>query len=267
MEPDSLYLQQEYRENNIPLLAIPTTAGTGSESTRYSIIYYKGEKHSVVHESLVPSYAILEPRVLEGLPLYQKKCTMLDAFCQAIESWWSVQANEESKAYAKQSVLLFLAHYEEFLANSPTGNEGLLLASNWAGKAINITQTTAPHAMSYKLTSLFSLPHGHSVALCFPVVWRYMLENLQACNSEKGSEYFEQVFNDIASCMGFSYPLQAIQWYEKLLEKLEITAPEVTDFKVLDTLVKSVNPEKLKNSPVGMDSETIKQLYREVLKL
>jgi alcohol dehydrogenase class IV len=121
--------------------------------------------------------------------------------------------------------------------------------------------------MSYKLTSLFSLPHGHAVALNFPVVWRYMLENLQNCNAEKGSEYFEQVFNDIASCLGFSYPLQAIQWYEKLLEKLGITAPVVTDSKVLDTLVKSVNPEKLKNSPVGMDSETIKQLYREVLKL
>jgi alcohol dehydrogenase class IV len=265
MEPGSFYLKQEYKENAIPLLAIPTTAGTGSESTRYAIIYYKGEKHSVVHESLVPSYAILEPSVLEGLPLYQKKCTMLDAFCQAIESWWSVSATEESKAYAKKAVALFLEYYNDFLANTSSGNAGMLLASNWAGQAINITQTTAPHAMSYKLSSLFSLPHGHAVAICFPVVWHYMLENLEACNTERGEKYFEHLFNEISSFMGFSYPLQPVIWFEKLLENLEIAAPAVIDSSMLPQLVESVNLERLKNSPVGMDSATLERLYRQVL--
>ncbi|AEV29395.1 alcohol dehydrogenase, class IV [Sphaerochaeta pleomorpha str. Grapes] len=267
LEPGSMYLKQEYKENSIPLLAIPTTAGTGSESTRYAIIYYRGEKHSVVHESLVPAYAILEPSVLEGLPLYQKKCTMLDAFCQAVESWWSLSATDESKAYAKKAVVLFLNHYAEFLANYSEGNEGMLLASNWAGQAINITQTTAPHAMSYKLSSLFSLPHGHAVALCFPVVWQYMLENLEASNKDRGEKYFEHLFNEIASTMGFSYPLQAITWFEKLLENLGITPPIDPDSSVLPKLVKSVNLDRLKNSPVGMDSETLERLYRQVLKM
>ena len=155
MEAKDPFLEQDYRENGIPLMALPTTAGTGSESTRYAVIYHKGEKLSVTHGSLVPKYAFLEPSVLKSLPLYQKKCSMLDAQCQALESWWSVNATDQSISYAKQSITLVLEHLDGYLANESTGNAGMLLASNWAGRAINITQTTAPHAMSYKITSLF----------------------------------------------------------------------------------------------------------------
>ena len=96
MDPTMNYLQQEYRDSGVPLIAIPTTAGTGSESTRYAVIYYEGKKQSVTHESIIPTYAILEPRLLKTLPLYQKKCTMLDAMCQCIESLWSVNSTDES---------------------------------------------------------------------------------------------------------------------------------------------------------------------------
>ena len=96
------FLLQEKSDTGIPLFAIPTTAGTGSESTRHAVIYYQGVKQSISHPSIVPDVAILEPSLLKSLPLYQKKCTMMDALCQAIESTWSVNSTDESKGFARQ---------------------------------------------------------------------------------------------------------------------------------------------------------------------
>ena len=264
MEAKDLFLEQDYRENGISLMALPTTAGTGSESTRYAVIYHKGEKLSVTHGSLVPKYAVLEPSVLKSLPLYQKKCSMLDALCQALESWWSVNATDQSISYAKQSITLVLEHLDGYLANESTGNAGMLLASNWAGRAINITQTTAPHAMSYKITSLFGLPHGHAVALCLPKVWRFMLDNLDLCIDPRGKEYLASVFDDLATALGTESPEDAILWFESLLETLDMRAPTGLDGEKLQVLVASVNLERLKNSPVKLDAFALRRLYENL---
>lgn len=113
------YLQQEYKDSGIPLIAVPTTAGTGSESTRFAVLYFEGEKQSVAHESIVPNYVILEPSVLKTLPLYQKKCTLLDALCQAMESWWSVNSNEQSKAFSASAVRLIMENQDEYIHENP----------------------------------------------------------------------------------------------------------------------------------------------------
>ena len=176
MEPEQNFLFQGYKDTGVPLIAVPTTAGTGSESTRYAVIYYQGKKQSITHDSIRPPIAILDSSVLKTLPLYQKKCTMLDALCQGIESWWSVNSTQESKGYSRLAVETILENMDAYIRdNDEKAAEKILLAANFAGRAINITQTTAPHAMSYKLTSLYGLPHGHAVAMCLPEVWEYML--------------------------------------------------------------------------------------------
>lgn len=73
LSKDEIYFKQTLKANHIPLIAIPTTAGTGSEATQFAVIYYKGEKKSVTHESLIPKYVILAPESLDSLPEYQKK--------------------------------------------------------------------------------------------------------------------------------------------------------------------------------------------------
>ena len=84
----------ELRDNDIPFLAIPTTSGTGSEATRYSIFYVnEDEKHSVSHPGFLPGYVLLDPCFLQTVPDYQRKCTCLDALCHAIESYWSVRSH------------------------------------------------------------------------------------------------------------------------------------------------------------------------------
>ena len=179
MSKDTLYLDQEYKDTGVKLIAIPTTAGTGSESTRYAVIYYDGKKQSVTHDSIIPSVAILEPKVLKTLPLYQKKCTMLDALCQGIESWWSVNSTDESKILSKEAVETIMKWWREYIfENTEESAKQIMYAANLAGQAICITQTTAPHAFSYKITSMYKLPHGHAVAICLPEIWKYMLLHL-----------------------------------------------------------------------------------------
>lgn len=235
---------------DIPIMAIPTTSGTGSEATHFAVLYKNGEKCSIACKTLLPRFVILNPSTLKTLPLYQKKCTMLDALCQAIESWWSKKATSESIKYSKEAIKLILDNMDSYLKNENEGNKNMLIASNFAGKAINITTTTAPHAMSYKLTSLYGIPHGHAVALCLPKVWRYMNN-----------------FDNIAKALGENNSEKAVLFFEKLLNDLEILPPRNANANDLDTLTNSVNIKRLKNNPVKLDAIVIKKLYKEILEV
>ncbi|NMA94219.1 MAG: phosphonoacetaldehyde reductase [Clostridiales bacterium] len=237
-----------YSGAKLPIMAVPTTSGTGSEATHFAAIYKDGEKCSLADEKLLPEYVILRADLLKTLSLYQKKCTMLDALCQAIESWWSRGATKESIRYSKEAVNLILANMESYLRNEDSGNENMLLAANLAGRAINISTTTAAHAMSYKLTSLYGIPHGHAVAICFPKVWRQMKN-----------------FNEIAFALGQPNYEEACLFFEKMLQDLEISAPDNASEDDLEILVNSVNIERLNNNPIRFDKLTIKNLYREIL--
>ncbi len=266
MPTDRLYLEQEYTDTGIPFVAMPTTAGTGSESTPFSVIYYKGEKQSVHHSSILPNVAVLDPDVLTSLPVYQKKCTVLDALCQAIESWWSVRSTEESRAYAKEAVEKISDNiYEYAEQNTERARDEIMSASNLAGRAIAITATTAPHAMSYKLTTIYGLPHGHSVAISLPRVWRYMLSHPERCTDKRGADYLFGVFGKIANALGYKTAEDAVEGFEAMLDRLEIRYPTEGDKETrAQYFADSVNVERLGNNPVSLDSESLFNLYLEM---
>ena len=247
----------------IPFIAIPTTAGTGSESTHNAVMYYEGAKQTVTNDGVLPDYAILEPSVLKTLPLYQKKCTMMDALCQGIESWWSVNSTEESYEYSRKAVELIMANWRKYIfENDDEAAAQIMLAANYGGRAIHITQTTAAHAMSYKITSLYRLPHGHAVAVCLPEIWKYMLANLDKCSDGRGPVYLSGIFGEIARAMGCSTPQEAIAVFEQMLADMELSHPVSEDREIdLRALATSVNPVRLKNNPVGVDQEEAFKLY------
>lgn len=267
MDSNQNYLQQEYCDSGVPLIAVPTTAGTGSESTRYAVIYFKGKKQSITHESIIPNYAILEPSLLTTLPLYQKKCTMLDALCQGIESMWSVNSTEESMMFSKIAIDMIMHHWHDYIEhNSAEAAEAIMLAANYAGRAINITQTTAPHAMSYKLTSMYGLPHGHAVALCLPEVWMYMLEHPEKCIDPRGKEHLEFVFEWLGQIMGCDSPYKGLMMFRAVMLSLDMPKPKSNNRETdLEILSKSVNPERLRNNPVELNEETICFIYNKIL--
>ena len=273
MDPRVNYLEQEPMDSGVPLVAVPTTAGTGSESTRFAVIYYGGKKQSVNHESIIPNYAILEPSVLRTLPLYQKKCTVMDALCQGIESWWSIHSTEESRRLSRRSVELLVDNVGAYVGiaggeESDTDvAETVMQAANMAGQAINITQTTAPHAFSYKLTSWYGLPHGHAVAVCLPVIWEYMLDNVeQSCIDSRGADYLINVFNQIAQALHCNSAREGVVFMRRLIDAMQLANPIGKDrTSELDMLVSSVNPIRLKNNPVRLDEAAIRGIYERIV--
>lgn len=268
MDPQENYLQQEYKDSGIPLIAVPTTAGTGSESTRYAVIYFEGKKQSVTHESIIPTYAVLEPSLLKSLPLYQKKCTMLDAMCQCIESLWSVNSTDESQLYAKIGLQMIMDHWHGYIEdNSEEDAQYIMMAANYGGRAINISQTTAPHAMSYKLTSMYGLPHGHAVALCLPEVWMYMMEYPEKCIDPRGKEHLEFIFEWLGRIMQCDSAYKGLMMFRAIMFSLGMSQPQTKDREAeLDILTRSVNPERLRNNPVKLDEEMIHAIYDRILK-
>ncbi len=264
MDPTENYLKQQIVPNDIPLLAVPTTAGTGSEATRYAVIYYDGEKQSVTHESCIPDAVIMDASVLKTLPKYQKKSTMMDAFCHGLESYWSVNSTEESRKYSKEAIRQILSNMEGYLRNEDAVNEAMLMAAHIAGKAINISQTTAGHAMCYKLTSMYGIAHGHAAALCDRMLFPWMIKNTDKCIDPRGKEYLEKTFGEIAEAMGCRSAREASEKLEELFKGLGLSVPKAKpeDYVILR---KSVNPVRLKNHPVRLDEETIDRLYHKIL--
>lgn len=261
---DGDFLKQSIVPNDIPFLAMPTTAGTGSEATRYAVIYYEGKKQSITSDSIIPGTVLMDPDALKTLPLYQKKATMCDALCHAIESFWSVNSTEESKEYSNEAIRMILENMDGYLENTEEGRRNMLLAANLAGKAINITQTTAGHAMCYKITSLYGCAHGHAAILCDRVLFPWMIRNVSKTVDVRGEEYLRGVLEDIGKAFGCNSTETSELFIEDLFEKLELEVPVATDDQLRE-LVESVNPIRLKNHPIGLDKEDIEFLYRKIL--
>ena len=254
------FLHQKPRSNNIPLIAIPTTAGSGSEATKHAVIYYAGEKQSISHKSILPNGVVLDASTLEGLPLYQKKCTLLDALCQAIESWWSVHSTEESIGYSREAILLIMGNWKSYIMdNDRSAARSIMKASYLSGCAINITATTAAHAMSYKLTSMYGLPHGHAVAICMREVWSSMMLNECKINDPRGEQFLKNKLRDIEALIGYGS-------FCDLLEELFINKPKSKQRLIdIGILVQAVNVKRLSNNPVWFEKNVLEQMYDRIV--
>lgn len=252
---------------NLPFIAIPTTAGTGSESTHNAVMYYEGAKQTVTNDGVLPDYAILEPSVLKTLPLYQKKCTMMDALCQGIESWWSVNSTEESYEYSRKAIELIMANWRKYIfENDDEAAVQIMLGANYGGRAINITQTTAAHAMSYKITSLYKLPHGHAVAVCLPVIWEYMIDNTNKCIDVRGQKYLIKIFDEISNALGCKNSKESIAMIRQMMHEIKLASPCSNKREdELKVLAESVNLIRLKNNPVELSNSIIQILYDKIV--
>lgn len=265
MDHEKNYLTQEITPNNIPFLAMPTTAGTGSEATRFAVIYYNGAKQSVAHESCIPETILMDSSVLKTLPIYQKKSTMMDALCHAIESYWSVNSTDESKEYSREAIKLICENRSGYLANDDQANANMLFAANIAGKAINITQTTAGHAMCYKITSLFCCAHGHAAILCDRILFPWMIENIDKCIDARGENYLRSVLDEIGKALGGADAKSGAGILEDIFQGIALDIP-TSNYEQYEILKTSVNPDRLKNHPVRLSLNDIDALYHKILR-
>jgi len=148
------------------------------------------------------------------------------------------------------------------------GNEDtyakIMLAANLSGKAINISQTTAAHAMSYKITALYNVAHGHAVALTLPQIWEYMINNIDKCIDGRGKEYLLNVFKDLDMLFGAGENEAAPKKFKRIFERVGLIRPSYLEENI-EVMVNSVNKDRLKNNPVELDQQTIRMLYKNSL--
>jgi len=249
---------------HVPQIVLPTTAGTGSESTHFAVVYIDGEKHSIAHDSMLPDYVILEPELLRSLPDYHKKASLLDAIAQCVESTWAKGATPQSKDYARRGLELildnFFAYFHKAKPFDPEITRRMQVAANFSGKAINLTKTTAAHAMSYGLTSTYGLAHGHAAALCLRAVWSHYM--LVAENGGPATAQLQVALEQLNRIFRVPTTLQALGKLDAILETVRFH--ETID---VDVLVKGVNSERMGNSPVAMAPADIRRAYEYTLGL
>lgn len=243
-------------ENNVPVpffIAAPTTAGSGTEATQFAVVYRGKRKFSLVHTEMLPALVILDPVLTYSLSPLQTAISGMDVLAQAVESYWNLHANPESKEFSKESIGLW---YDYFLKVVKEPNilarEKMLWASHLAGKAINITRTAGPHALSYFLTANYGVPHGQAVALFLPLFFLY---------NEPDTELLK-----ILRC---ETKIEAKGKIERAMNEAGL-ATRLSDLgidkaKIIHSLLDEVNKERFANNPVPFNKEKLERLINENL--
>ena len=174
----------------IKTLMIPTTAGTGSETTPNAIVAVpeKQLKVGIVNDSIIADYVILDAIMIKNLPRKLAAATGVDALAHAIECWTSNKANPFSDIFAMQALDMILNNIER-ACDDPEAMDAknkMQIASFYAGVAITASGTTAVHALSYPLGGKYHIPHGVSNAILLAPVMRF---NEPACRDRLAEAY------------------------------------------------------------------------------
>ncbi len=265
------YLYYEEVRKKILLLAMPTTAGSGSEAT-YFIVYYKGKKKQSEGSPgiTLPDYVICDPDFSKTLPPKIMASTGIDALGQAIESYWSINSTQKSKKYSKKAIRLSINNLENAVNNKDLESiSNLIVAANLAGKAINITKTTACHSLAYPITSYFNIPHGHAVGLTLGEMLMFN-SNItpKDCLDKRGYKYVKKNIRDIVTILGCKNP-EEVPIKISLLMKLIGLETKFSEWgmtkKDLELIIKEgFNTERVKNNPRVLTGKSLRRILGKV---
>lgn len=161
----------------VPLIAIPTTAGTGSEVTAFSVItdHSRNYKLTVFSYKLIPSYAILDADLLTTAPVSVAAACGIDAMVHALEAYISKDASPFSDAMAEKALELIGKNIRAYVADRSNveAAEGMLVGSLFAGIAFSWARLGDVHAMSHPVSAFFDVPHGVANAILLPTIVEY----------------------------------------------------------------------------------------------
>ena len=256
------------KQAGLPLIAIPTTSGTGSEATHFAVVYIGNKKYSFAHKYVLPDFSIIDPSLSYSNPAYIKACSGFDALSQAIESFWAVGSTEESRGYSREAIRIILSSIEMAVVESDEKSmDRMSLAANLAGKGINISKTTAAHAVSYPITKFLDIPHGHAVALTlgsfFVINSNYSESQL---NDVRGIDYFDNISKELLNLFDCSGPKQASEKWSQIMTNVGLETNLKSIFRKknidYDLIKKEINLERLNNNPVKVNSSQIEDLFK-----
>ncbi len=253
-----------------PLIAIPTTAGTGSEATHFAVCYVAGKKYSLTHRFLLPEFALVDPQLTHSLPPRLTAASGLDAFCQAVESLWAIGSSDASARLAREGLCLASDHLVAAVHQpTPAVRAGMSRAAHLAGRAINLSKTTAPHAISYAISMAAGVPHGLAVALTLPAVLLYNSQTTaDDCVDPRGPDHVRSRIALVLEVLACDTPTEAAHKIENLIRSVgghtrlcEVGLDGDAD---IEMLIERVNTQRLSNNPRSIAPETLRQLLHSV---
>ena len=253
--------------SSVKHISVPTTAGTGSESTHFAVVYSNKKKYSVAADFLMPKIVVLDGMLFLSNSSNQKAFNGLDALAQAIESHWACGSTNESKSFSRKAIPILFRELPKIVSAEAKKEkfQDFMEAANLAGKAINISKTTSPHAFSYAFTSEYSIPHGQAVWLTLPKIFEVhknaidsMTQNI--INFKKLEESIKEIINllginqiDISNELkGYVLSLGL----ECRMEKLGLNTKSSRE-----QIARKVNLERLKNNPVILTEKNICEIF------
>ncbi len=253
-----LLKSKEYlnNEDNIPFIAIPTTAGTGSECTKWATIwdFDNNKKYSVDADYLYPNESWLVPELTLTMSKDMTLSTGLDALAHAMESYWSVPSNPYTRVLARNAISIIKRNLPLALGDLDNleYRKEMLMGSFFAGLAFSNTRTTACHSISYPLTMLFNINHGYAAALTlFEVLnrnWDYLKEKdlfLEAWNAED--------LDDIK------------EWFDDVSDgSLRLSNFGVKKEDIDDIVKLATTGGRMDNNPIVFDENEIKDILENV---
>ena len=247
------------------IIAIPTTAGTGSESTHFAVVYIRGKKYSLASKRLIPTIAIIDPVLAYNVPKLQSASCAFDALSQSLESYWSISSSRKSRSLSARSIKIILNNLNKSInLKNKTSIKNLMIAANLSGQAINLTKTTAPHALSYKISSLTNISHGHAVAITLS----HFFEINQLSKKVNGNytvKKLSKIMNEIYTLLGVKNAIEAKNKWISLMKmcnlETEFKKVGIKNHKSVKKIISSINVERLKNHPVTPTIDELRSIF------
>ena len=225
----------------IPLIAIPTTAGTGSEVTAFSVItdHRRDYKLTVFSYEILPAYAILDAELLTTAPASVAAACGIDAFIHAEEAYISTAASPFSDAMAEKAMSLIGKNIRRFVANRGDieAAEAMLVGSLFAGIAFSFARLGNVHAMSHPVSAFFDVPHGVANAVLLPVIAEY--------NALADHGRYLTIYNDISPVPAYEEDFEPMMLVDAIRELC-------TDIGIPENLTIAIN-QASKNGEVSRE--------------
>lgn len=243
---------------HLPVIAVPTTSGTGSEVTCVSVLTDRQRKRKapIVSDSFYPELAIVDPELTLTLPPYYTAVTGIDVLCHAVEGYWSKGHQPVCDALALHAIRLVMEYLPIAYENpdSLTAREKMAEASVIAGMAFTLPKTTSSHACSFPLTNMFGIPHGEACGLTLDYFIRV----------NKGDRHAKTMFEKLGYDDGDAFADAVANLKRRIHLRRDLSDLHIRRKELKQLIEESHHPNML-NNPVFIDDEILWNLYHSLL--
>ncbi len=243
--------------SHLPLIAVPTTAGTGSEVTNVAVLTSRetGKKAPIASDNFYPDVALIDPELTWSVPPKISASCGLDVLSHALEAFWSKHHQPicDALAFAAcervfRNLLQVYQHSDDKKARTEMSEASLL-----AGLSFAMPKTTAPHACSYPLTNIYGIPHGEACALT--LTW------FARCNADERLHGFAKKLG-FMDAFAMCDAIDALRSTMKM--RMNLKDLELSEVQIKDLVILSHHPN-LANNPVEITDEMLERLYRSLI--